>query len=451
MLSFEKTASVVLATAQYVAAGQTLQLSPHDIHRNLLRQMGGLNGLFNTYGSSHTRNAQEVDCPETPYLWKIIENDSGKHVGFGLGTMHVPSDLILSDGSYSSIFSAIADSCDVYGEINLRDPAIIEELGQCIIPLVENAATVIDIQDQDIKSAYEAKLLEIATSVAPDESLVDGIYQALLLLPIFLVQQYVLYSNTPEYEQYLLLELAGTPASALDDDVLSIGRVPGGLEEVSTQCAILEQLYVTQDNLDNQALLAGLNATLSSQISAYKCGSIETMESAFDVESELGNNTEFEMQLLGNRNEQMASAIADILNSSNNKAFFAVGFLHWLHGDKSLNNLLNDYGYSLELVPNYGPDDAEDISNEQCGVTFNRTSGVFELDEAESQGTFSTTVPNANTTITEGTDVSGDSEEDSENVLNSADGTNDEDNSSNMFKMTFTSILCIIGLWCFTY
>lgn len=412
--------------------------------------MGGLNGAFNACGSSGTRIIQEVDCPETPYLWKITENDSGKHVGFGLGTMHLPPELVLSDDAYASIFSAIADSCDIYGELNLLDPAVGQELVQCITPLAANAATVNDIQDQDIKSAYEAKLLEIATLVAPDESYVDGIYQALLLLPLFLVQQYISYANTPEYEEYLLLELAGTPARPLDDEVLSIGRVAGGLEELSTQCAILQQLYVTPENIDNQALLAGLNATLSGQISAYRCGSIEAMDSAFDVESELGNNTEFEMQLLDNRNEQMASAIADVLSTSNNKAFFAVGFLHWLYGDKSLNNLLNEYGYSLKLVPNYGPDDAEDISNEQCGVTFNRTSGLFELDEEESLGTSSTAVPDANVTATESTDQSDISEEDNETVTPAADGTNDEDNSSNMYRLTSTSILMIFGLWHFT-
>lgn len=53
------------------------------------------------------RIQDEATCPGTPFLWKIIENDTGNHVGFGVGTMHLPADIITTEEAYDSIISAI--------------------------------------------------------------------------------------------------------------------------------------------------------------------------------------------------------------------------------------------------------------------------------------------------------------------------------------------------------
>jgi len=53
------------------------------------------------------------DCPGTPYLWKIVEDATGKHVGFGVGTMHLPHDVVLTEASYNSIRSAIEGECRI--------------------------------------------------------------------------------------------------------------------------------------------------------------------------------------------------------------------------------------------------------------------------------------------------------------------------------------------------
>ena len=123
---------------------------------------------------------------------------SGSHVGFGLGTMYLPAELILSDDAYFTIFNAVEDSCNIYGEVNLLDPNVQSEVVKCMAPFSTNAATISDISDEDVKAAYEAKLLEVAGKVSVDESVVDAIYQALLPLPLFLVQQFITFSNTPE-------------------------------------------------------------------------------------------------------------------------------------------------------------------------------------------------------------------------------------------------------------
>eukprot|EP00804_Cyclotella_cryptica_P008479 CCRYP_003973-RA/>CCRYP_003973-RA protein AED:0.10 eAED:0.10 QI:401/1/1/1/1/1/2/149/408 len=337
---------------------------------------------------SRRRNVKQTatDCPGTPFLWKIVETDSGKHVGFGLGTMHLPPGLVLTEEAYISIINAVEDSCNIYGEINLLDPTVTAEIQECMAPLEENAATIADIPDDDVRAAYEAKLMEVVTMGPDDDALVDSLYQALLQLPLLVVEQFIVYSNTPEYEEYLLQTFAGMPPEALDVALLSLGRVAGGVEEVSTQCDVLKGLYPTPEELDVSSLLLVLNQTLSDQITSYKCGDIENFvalqESLYS--STFEENSEFEDIILDDRNEQMAAAIAEILETSDERVLFAFGNAHWLLGDKSLSILLNDYGYSLEHVPAYGKDDAEDLSNERCGVRFNAENGVFELIEANS-------------------------------------------------------------------
>ena len=381
--------------------------------------------------------------PRNSFPMENYSNDSGKHVGFGLGTMHLPVGVVLTETSYASIFSAIADSCDIYGEVNLLDPNVMAELQQCITPLVTAAARVSDIPDEDIKAAYEAKVMEIASSVVTGEDQVDAVYQNLLSVPLFDLQQTILNYNTPEYEPYFLASLTGTPpVVALDAEVLSIGRVPGGIEDVSAQCDVLEELYVTAEYIDTSTLMTALNKSQSNEIAAYRCGNADAANAAFDVEGETGNNTEFQMTILDNRNEQMAAAMADILSTSDNKALFAIGFLHWLYGDKSLNNLLDGYGYSLERVPYYAPDDAEDMSNEQCGVEFNSTSNLFELTEPSDSAETGA--------AEEGVSTSSHPTESWATAKPVADYSNEDDqeNSSNLPTITITSVLrCLILLY----
>lgn len=442
---------ISLLAATRSAALKLHHFSPDDIHQLISKQiMGGINGVHPTELSSGIRKLQNASssCPGTPYLWKIIENESGEHVGFGIGTMHLPAELVLTDDAYGSIINAVEDSCDVYGEINLRDPAVVLELEQCMTPLSQGAATVADIPDEEIKSAYEAKLLEIATMVAAtypqgDENLVDTFYQALLPLPLFLAQQFITFSNTPEYEPYLVQTLIGMPVEAFDESLLSLGRVAGGVEEVSTQCAILEDLYLSPEDLDSQALIMGLNMSLTEQINLYKCGDLEGFNAAQEaaVEAEFGNDPELKQSLLDDRNEQMAAAMADILKTADEKTMFAFGFLHWMYGEKSLDILLEDYGYSLEHLPTYGPDDNENLSNEICGVNWSMESGTFESTEA-SVSTDATNSPEGSASNSSKSPAATPVPDETPNAADpeSENGSEVPDNSSTLCSPTILSI-----------
>ena len=74
--------------------------------------------------------------------------------------------------------------------------------------------------------------------------------------------------------------------------------------------------------------------------------------------------------ILANQNKQMAEKMNDILQANpNEKMMFAVGNSHWLIGGTNLKVLLKEgYGYSLEHIPEWGKNDAEDHTDDQCNV-----------------------------------------------------------------------------------
>ena len=375
LLSILLTTYPLLSSA--AAPAQDVQVLDHTHH--LLRHTLDIGGHRNLQEAAQT----EDTCPGTPYLWKIIKDETGDHVGFGLGTLHLPADLVLTDNAYASIIHAVEDSCAVYGEIDLADMMVAAAFAECVVELESETARISDIQDEELRLEYERIARELATLVAgegADAAVVDLIYQNVLNLSLYNLGLFISYYNTPEYEEYLVPALLGTPEPFLDETILSLGRPNGGVELVSTQCDILRELYVTPETLSEDDLRMTLNATASEQINLYRCGDIDSFaeyqESALE---DSGIDTGFQSALLDVRNKQMAEMIDNIVKSSDNRALFAFGLSHWIVGENKLLNLLKDYGYSLEYVPNYAKDDAEDLSNEDCGVVFNSVSGEFDL------------------------------------------------------------------------
>lgn len=360
------------------------------------------------------------DCPGAPFLWKIIEDATGSHVGFGLGTMHLPLDVVLTDRSYGSILAAVEDSCDVFGEINVHDAEVIAGLLDCVGPPPEDSATVADIPDEDLRGEFEAKIAEVAADVAGEGNadLADAVASIFLDLPLSSVQEMIAISNTPEYrDQYLETISTGAIADSLDAHILSLGRPADGLEETSTQCDVVEAVEahgtITVDDMDqNFDLIAplleeSLTASLSNDINNYKCGNIDTFDEEYEVE--LGNDTALFDILLTDRNIQMAAEMNGILKASpGEKVLFAVGAAHWGIGNHSFEILLKDYGYSLEHIPSWDSEQAENPSNEQCGVIWDAATGLFvpapvvNMTDILAQGEDETIAPSTSSVLTEG-------------------------------------------------
>ena len=275
----------------------------------------------------------EGDCPGGAFLWKIVRDETSEHVGFGLGTIHVPTSEATSEESLASIMNAVDDSCDVYGELNFYRDEILDEVIKCTLSSVFG----LDIDGEILEEARPAFLDEIRGS--------------------------------------------------LDGHVMASGRPAGGVEDASTQCdlldVILDEGSVQRRGLQSELFSNGSTDPLVGPMAQeltrlYKCGDGEGFVALYDMLDLEG--TGFDEKVLDERNHQMAQAVADILGSSEGeKVMFAFGLAHWIIGDTSLDALLKDYGYSLVHVPRWDEGDAVNLSNELCGVEYNDDTKLFQL------------------------------------------------------------------------
>jgi hypothetical protein len=156
------------------------------------------------------------------------------------------------------------------------------------------------------------------------------------------------------------------------------------IREVSTQCQILQSIYLTAEELNTTELITTLrnsiNDDYSQMIHLYKCGDIDALASSLSVEFSNVDGVDF---IINDRNKQMAAKIAQLLDEddSNERILFAVGTAHWIMGgNDSLESLLLDYGYSLVHIPEWDKDQVESHTNEYCDVMLDSETGLFVYD-----------------------------------------------------------------------
>ena len=170
--------------------------------------------------------------------------------------------------------------------------------------------------------------------------------------------------------------------------------------EVATHCDLFSQIYQSSDNL-TQSLdmdpnlinsIIDIDASYTTDIQKYACGDLEAFLEYFTPQF---SENEFLMDaLLSNRNKQMAEKMDEVMKASpNERIFFAVGAAHWNIGNYSLELLLEDYGYTLERIPDWESESAEDHSDDHCGVVKNSETGLFE------EATIPTSAPAAEKTL----------------------------------------------------
>ena len=110
-----------IAASSSSSSSHYLQSSPviqNYIHQNVVHRTLNLHTTTHHHNNNQQQQqhyerftqdtATDESCPGTPMLWKINNIETGKHVGFGVGTMHLPKDVVLTQGSYDSILAAIA-------------------------------------------------------------------------------------------------------------------------------------------------------------------------------------------------------------------------------------------------------------------------------------------------------------------------------------------------------
>jgi len=80
-----------ISTISGTAAAATFQQQPailQHIHHDMVHKALNLpsNGVVQQHKHRFTQVEEDEDCPGTPLLWKINDED-GKHRGFAVGTM----------------------------------------------------------------------------------------------------------------------------------------------------------------------------------------------------------------------------------------------------------------------------------------------------------------------------------------------------------------------------
>lgn len=125
-----------------------------------------------------------------------------------------------------------SDSCDVYGELHLKDSEVESELMECVASLPQDLANVKDIPDEALREAFEAKVRDVAFEFAGGDTTIAEYSAALLLdLPLTDVIEVITATNTPEYrDQYLEGLYTGVGGVSLDSHILSFGRPADDLE-----------------------------------------------------------------------------------------------------------------------------------------------------------------------------------------------------------------------------
>ena len=91
----------------------------------------------------------------------------------------------------------------------------------------------------------------------------------------------------------------------------------------------------------------------------------------------------------------MAAKMDEVLTAAgpSKKILFAVGNSHWLTGSDNMISLLEDYGYSMQPIPYWNGTQAENPSNEYCGVVLNLETGIFVEDTSLDTATSSAPAP----------------------------------------------------------
>ena len=211
-------------------------------------------------------------------------------VGFAVGSMHLPRDLIVSNDGWNSLTAAASDACAIYGEVDVTDPEIIQDITACSVGAQKNWATLNDIPDEALRSEYATIMNNIANEYMNGAS---TIAESFMELPILVATEMISVYNTPSYKDtyfaYVFSAQPGTPPpESLDVDLLELGRPSGGLETVQESCDLFDLLWTRRedfrdqyDEIHAQSLRRALNVSYTPYIENYACGNSQTISNMF--------------------------------------------------------------------------------------------------------------------------------------------------------------------------
>jgi hypothetical protein len=374
------------------------------------KQHGGGNDAARKLQTNNGTTTTEEDCLDAPFLWLIRnDNDNGKVEGLGVGTMHLERRFVVTDLEWQSLVNAAADGCTVYGEFDLTDPLLLQELAtSCVIAPIE-PTFVADLPDLELRAILEDAILQIVNeyTMFGGEQVADSILTG---NPIDVIFQLITYWNSnDEFRDDFFEDIFNGVVAVdfLDTNLLDLGFESASLESIEESCTYVnaltspsrDEFLANWDELYADKARAKLDDSFDGLIDAYQCGRIEGINEMFveNLEDSVWGDSDQVLTALIDgtylfrdgaiciyilnrywpdidifflifwcliscfsplvRNIAISERIVAAMEFSEHVPMFAVGVAHWFVGENSLANLLQQKGYSLERVDTlYDPD-----------------------------------------------------------------------------------------------
>lgn len=228
-----------------------------------------------SYKYRHLEESSADVCSTDPFLYLIKEGE--KVVGFGVGTLHAQRDAVVTEEGWTSLAAAAADACTIYGEMDLTDPAVLQQIAETCV--AEDPVFLADVSSEELRQAYTDKMIEIITHYLPATP--EQVEQQLPSFPLATIQQMIVMWNTPQIrDSFFENFFQGGDVDFLDTDLLLLGQPSASLETIEESCAYIAAITPQKEEFlmdpsSEQTLWEGLNASSTPLVEAYRCGEEE--------------------------------------------------------------------------------------------------------------------------------------------------------------------------------
>ncbi|MDW3094841.1 MAG: TraB/GumN family protein [Gammaproteobacteria bacterium] len=270
-----------------------------------------------------------------PFLWKV----SGDHEFYLFGTIHLPDPRVTDISDEVEI--ALKQSTSFYAELDLSESNTMMIKQSMWLPEKMNLYDYLSVELEENIESY-------LKQINPELNLEFFAKQKLWVLAITLT----VIEQQLKYPGQLALD------AKLFNQAKSLGLMTGGLESVEEQLQVFEQMTVdeqimflsdtvefmiatnnNEDNFIEESIVAYLNGDLD-QLMAHLMSYMKDNEFYTDLLD----------RLIDKRNIRMADTIVSLVSENpSQKYFFAIGAGHFW-GDASINNILMNKGYSIQIV-----------------------------------------------------------------------------------------------------
>ena len=278
---------------------------------------------------------QSVQIFAHPFLWKA----SGEHTFYLFGTIHLPDPRITN--LPDEVLEALNQSTAFYAELDLSESNIVEIAQLMWLP---EGQTIFDIVSEELQQRVTRLLKQINPGISLETFSNQKVWA--LAVTLTLLEQQLKHQGQPPLD------------IALFNIASEQGKITGGLETVHEQMSIFdslttaEQIRLLSDTVEfmETAKQQGISVAEKS-VNAYLQGELENLiEYLTSYMKDEPFYDKLLERLIGNRNVRMTASMLSLVEQNPQQVFFfAIGVGHFW-GDRGINRLLIEKGYTIQLV-----------------------------------------------------------------------------------------------------